>query len=144
MRKMNFHAIILIIFLNRISTVFSYISRSSGRYTANFSVIHNDKYFASVVGTSLPNLSRRNCGFRCVADKSCLFYNHKKDNTACELLYTFDGKLIAKTGWQHVSTDYSDTYDRGPKCKLVKHHGCCRTGRQGESSELNCQFSSIS
>lgn len=107
-------------FLNRFSTVLSYILRSSCRYTAHFSDIHNDKYFASTVGTSLSNLNHQDCGFRCVADKSCLFYNHKKGNATCELLYTFDGKLIMKAGWQHVSTDYSDTAYRGPMCKFVK------------------------
>lgn len=117
---MDFHVVVLILFLIRISTVFSYILRSSCRYTADFSDIHDDTYFASANFTSLPNLNRRNCGFRCIADKSCLLYNHKKDNTTCELLYTFDGKLSRRTEWQHVSTDYSDTSYRGPMCKFVK------------------------
>ena len=56
----------------------------------------------------------------CTMNINCLFFNHKKDNTKCELMNSHNGKLEVNPKWQFISTDYSDRNYRGPICSLKR------------------------
>lgn len=105
-----------------ISIAQGYITRlEKCRYTANFSQIQEGKYFQGTIGTNRTGpITRSACSFACLADKSCVFYNHKTDESACELLTSHLGELIERVGWRHVSTDYTNFLYRGPLCQFTQ------------------------
>ena len=62
-----------------------------GRYNGNFSVRHDDKAFTTTIGETIRNVTRRECGLHCTLQLGCYFFNHKMDNTQCELLTSLKG-----------------------------------------------------
>lgn len=94
------------------------ILRSQCRFAANFSNKARDKYFEGQVGITLQNLNISRCSAHCLANTSCVFFNHQMDNSICELLTSLSGHLKERTGWQFVSTNISDRYC-GPMCHYI-------------------------
>ena len=81
----------------------------------NFSEFSNDRIFTGTVSKTIESATRKDCALACVVYPTCLFANHKLDDTKCELLDSNEGIIQAKTGWEFISTSYMDTQNVGIK-----------------------------
>ena len=90
------------------------------KYSANYTEQHQDKYFNADVNITIPNVTRGKCSLYCTLNNACIFYNHKVDDSVCELLSSHIGTLEDKPGWTFVSTDYTEWKFRGPMCRFLR------------------------
>ena len=90
------------------------------KYSANYTEQHQDKYFNANVNITIPNVTKRKCSLYCTLNNACIFYNHKADDSVCELLSSHIGTLEDKPGWTFVSTDYTEWKFRGPMCRFLR------------------------
>ena len=90
------------------------------KYSANYSIIQEGKYFKGVINITIPMVSRRRCTLYCTLRESCVFFNVKEDGTTCELLASHIGTLEDKPGWSAVSTNYTEWRYRGPMCRFLR------------------------
>jgi len=113
----------LVIFLlfAAISALFAYITRlpACGRYHGNFTNRDDGKYFRGEISATIWNVERKECMMHCVLSPGCLFFNHKKDNSKCELVTSHMGTIENNLEWQIVSTDYTSFDRKGPQCEYV-------------------------
>ena len=99
----------------------SFITRLPAcKYSANYTMRHDGKYFNGTVGITVPNVSNRNCTLYCTVHDACVFFNHKTDGTMCELLTSHIGTFEDKPGWDFVSTNYTEWKFRGPMCRFLR------------------------
>lgn len=102
-----------------------FISRSpSCRYVANYTKIKDSKYFRGTVNTVIAGVTRGQCSLNCTLNHACLFYNHKKDNTTCELISSHLGTIVQNIQWQIISTDYTDLRYQGVYCRSYQPTTC--------------------
>ena len=90
------------------------------KYSANYTQRHQDKYYTANVNITIQNVTRRKCTLYCTLNNACIFFNHKVDDSVCELLSSHIGTLEDKPGWTFVSTDYSEWKFRGPVCRYLR------------------------
>lgn len=90
------------------------------KYFAYYTDIKDSQYFNGQVEKTLQNITRRKCSLHCTMNHACVFYNHKKDNSTCELIRSHIGTLMSNASWQIISTDYTDVRYRGQFCRFVQ------------------------
>ena len=109
-----------------------------GRYNGNFTETHINKYFTSNVTKTVTNVSMRKCSLHCTLHIGCLFFNHKLDQSVCQLLSSHKGILIQKPGWQFVSTSYKNVHLRGPVCRYLGEDICTHHDDKGSHCIDTC------
>ena len=77
------------------------------KFSANCSQIQEHKYFQGNVGTEIPILTRDQCSVKCLLKHTCVFYNHRIDNVACQLLTSSLVNMVYQNEWRFVSTNNS-------------------------------------
>lgn len=103
------------------TTVTAFITRlPSCRYHARYTVRHGYSYFSAHVNHTVRDVTIKQCSLYCTMYPGCLLFNHKTDNSKCELINSFNGSLEGTPFWQIISTNYSDWRYRGPNCVLIK------------------------
>ena len=107
------HLLLLLFMLLDQSDCFVTQLPACGRYHGNFSVRHDNKYFNGKVGHVVKNVTRRECGLHCTLHLGCLFFNHKKDGTVCELMTSYKGNMTSDVSWQVVATNLVKANLRG-------------------------------
>ena len=90
------------------------------KYSANYTVRRQGKYFQGNVGATIRNVSRRQCTLYCTLRNGCVFFNHKVDGTMCELLTSHIGTLEDNPVWSVISTNYTEWKFRGPICRFLR------------------------
>ena len=90
------------------------------KYSANYTVRRQGKYFQGNVSATIRNVSRRQCTLYCMLRNGCVFFNHKVDGTTCELLTSHIGTLEDNPEWSVISTNYTEWKFRGPMCKFLR------------------------
>ena len=83
-----------------------FITRLSCKSSANFTETYAHQYFNGMILRMLKNKTKIECALYCTTNSKCVFFNHKIDNAACELVGSRIGVWQNKAGWQIVSTDY--------------------------------------
>ena len=63
-----------------------------------------DIYYTGTISLTLYNLTQSDCAVSCVTHTPCVRFNHKMDDTKCELLTSAVGTEGALSGWGLVST----------------------------------------
>ena len=96
-----FRFIICVVALTSVS---SEIIRLECRKHANFSIIKPNFYYTGTISLTLFNLTKEDCALSCVAHTVCSRFNHKMDNTKCELMTSAVGTEGQSPAWQIVST----------------------------------------
>lgn len=124
------------------TTVLSYITRlPKCKYSANFTQIHQGKYFEGPIGRTITGHENRDdCSTYCLSFKTCLFYNYKVDESACKLLTSHMGTLVEKVGWRYVTTDYTKYLHQSPFCEFLE----VSCGEDGDIETSVCQDSCVS
>ena len=111
--------IILIYSLKAVSCFITRLPKC--KYSANFTLIQDGKFFRGIKGNSIPGpVTRDQCSAYCLSDDTCVFYNHKLDESVCELQTTHIGQVVDDSEWRFASTNYSDYWYRGPFCQFLK------------------------
>ena len=123
-----FFPFLLLLLLDR-SECFVLQLPECGRYNGNFTERQDNKYFTTTIGDTIRNVTRRECGLHCTLFLGCRFFNHKMDNTECELLTSLKGELTPRPGWQFVSTSYKNVHLRGPMCRYLGDQVCSAPAR---------------
>ena len=90
-----------------------FVTRLPCGYNGNFSVRYDEKYYKGKVGKTVNDVTRKECSLHCLVYDGCLFFNHKKDGSICELMTSHKGAMTSRVAWQVVSTDYRDVQHRG-------------------------------
>ena len=112
------HLFLLAFILKEIS---SFVTRLPAcKYSANYTMRHEGKYFNGIVNITVPNVSRSKCTLYCTVHDGCVFFNHKTDGTMCELMTSHIGTFEDKPGWDFVSTNYTEWKFRGPMCRFLR------------------------
>ena len=119
--------LLILITLSCISSSTCFISRLKNcRYSGNFSVIQEGKYFTLTKDKekyteTILQKTRSQCTLYCTARDTCLLTNHKKDNSTCELISSTIGTAEDNADWRIVSPEYvTDFRYRGPMCRFIR------------------------
>ncbi|XP_057291600.1 uncharacterized protein LOC130614197 [Hydractinia symbiolongicarpus] len=96
----------------------AYITRLPCKRHANFTVMKPDIRYAGAVFETHADVIARDCALLCLSRDACAYFNHKMDNTSCELLTINSGTEQSASGWKFYSTSYG-TPNRGPVCRSL-------------------------
>ncbi|XP_057316106.1 uncharacterized protein LOC130657158 [Hydractinia symbiolongicarpus] len=96
----------------------AYITRLPCKRNGNFTVIKTDIRYSGTVQETHADVTARDCALLCISHDTCTYFNHKVDNTSCELLAIDSGTQQSGHGWKFYSTNYG-TPNRGPVCRSL-------------------------
>lgn len=77
-----------------------------------------DIRYTGTVQETHADVIARDCALLCLSRDACSYFNHKIDNTSCELLAINSGTEQNVSGWKFYSTNYG-TPNRGPVCRSL-------------------------
>lgn len=115
MERSHFITYIVIIY---VMPCFAYVTRLTCKRHANFTIMKPDIRYAGTVQETHADVIARDCALLCLSRDACAYFNHKMDNTSCELLAINSGTEQSAYGWKFYSTNYG-TANRGPVCRSL-------------------------
>lgn len=107
-----------LIILTSVLPCAAYITRLPCKRHANFTIMKPDIRHTGTVLETHADVIARDCALLCLSRDSCVYFNHKSDNTSCELLASNSGTEQGVSGWKFYSTNYG-TQNRGPVCRSL-------------------------